>query len=78
MFSKNIGAIFAGALLVATSSAAVHAAPLAGAALMQSSGDEADGTNYAAAIGVGFALIAAGILIADSGNGGGNDQPVSP
>lgn len=76
MFSKKITALVAGALLVATSSAAVHAAPLAGAALMQSGGEEGEGVSTAAIIGVGFALIAGAILVADSG---GNDgAPVSP
>lgn len=72
MFSKKITALVAGALLVATSSAAVHAAPLAGAALMQSSAEEGAGTGMstAATLGVGFALIMGAILVADSG---GND-----
>jgi hypothetical protein len=76
MFSKKITALVAGALLVATSSAAVQAAPLAGAALMQSSGGEGEGANTATVIGISFALIAAAILIADSGNG--RETPVSP
>lgn len=75
MLSKKIAALVTGALLVAASSAAVHAAPLTRAALMQSGGEEGEGANTAAIIGVSFALIAGAILVADSG---GNDEPVSP
>lgn len=76
MFSKKLAALVTGALLVAASSVAVQAAPLTRAALMQSGGEEGTGMNTAAVIGVSFALISAGILIADSGNKDG--APVSP
>ena len=76
MFSKKITALVAGALLVATSPAAVHAAPFAGAALMQSGGEEGEGASTAATLGIGFALIVGAILVADSGDDGG--APVSP
>jgi hypothetical protein len=74
MFSKKIAALVAGAFMVATSSAAVRAAPLAGAALMQSGGEESGGASTATILGVSFALIAGAVLIADSG---GNEEPVS-
>lgn len=81
MLSRKLTALAAGVLAVAASSAVANAAtargaPLAGVALMQSGAEDgATGMNTAAVIGIGFALIAGGILIADSG---GNDSPVSP
>lgn len=78
MLSKKIIAISAAAALFGTSAVA-QVAPTAG--LLQTVAAEDGTTNTEVLIGVGFALAAFGAILAfsgDSGDGDGDDVPVSP